>query len=129
MRFIILPLTQPDKDRKQKLIENTIDLAKQISDERQQLFIVAGILTATNKFIDQEYSKLVKGWIKMTKVARLFEEEKIAAVNEAVSETRKSERMRFAKSLLDDGVDILTVMKHTGITRAELDEIQEPVGA
>jgi hypothetical protein len=125
MRFIVLPLTQPDTTRKQKLIEDTISLAKQVQDEHQQLFIVAGILTATNKFIDQEYSKSVKEWIKMTKVARLFEEEKIEAINE----TRKNERVQIAKSLLADGVDIITVMKHTELTRAELDDIRITVGA
>ena len=71
-------------------------------------------------------------WIKMTKVARLFEEEKIeavnAAVNTAVNETRRNEQIRFARSLLADGEDILKVMKHTGLTRAELDEIQKLLG-
>jgi len=128
MNLIILPLTQPDKNRKQKLIEEAIDLAVQIQDEQQQLFIVAGILTATNKFIDREYSEMVKGWIKMTKVARLFEEEKIEAVNEAVNiavnETRKDERLRVAKDMLAVGDDILKVMQITKLTRAELDEVQ-----
>ena len=125
MRLIILPLTQPDKTRKQKLIENAIDLARQVQNEQQQLFIVAGILTATNKFIDREYSDMVKGWIKMTKVARLFEEEKIEAVNEA----RKQELTRIALEMLADGDDIVKIMRHTKLTRAELDEAQALVGA
>jgi len=126
MKLIILPLTQPDKAQKQILIESAIDLAKQVQNEQQQLFIVAGILTATNKFIDREYSDIVKGWIKMTKVARLFEEEKIqavnAAVNAAVGETLKNERIRTAKEMLAAGEDILKVMQFTMLTRAELDE-------
>jgi len=129
MRLIVLPLTQPDKARKQRLIEDTIALAKRVQVEHQQLFIVAGILTATNKFIDQEYSKSIKEWIKMTKVARLFEEEKIEAVNEAVSGADRNARIRFAKSLLSDGEDILKVMKHTGLNRAELDDIQTSISA
>ena len=40
MKLIILPLTQPDKALKQKLIEDTIDLAKQIQDELQQLTVM-----------------------------------------------------------------------------------------
>jgi len=125
MRLIILPLTQPDKARKQKLIEDMIDLAKQVQDEQQQLFIVAGILTSTNKFIDREYSKQVKEWIKLTKVARLFEEEKIEAVNDALDEQVRA----FAKSLLLDGEDVLKVMKHTKLTRKEVDELRVSVGA
>ena len=123
MRFIVLPLTQPDKTRKQKLIEDTIDLAKQVQDEHQQLFIMAGIITATNKFIDAEYMKSVKEWIKMTKIARLFEEEKIAAVNENDRNVRK----QIARNMLMRGDDILEVMQMTGLTHMELDGIQASI--
>ena len=58
----------------------------------------------------------------MTKVARLFEEEKIEAVNAAVGETLKNERIRTAKEMLTAGEDILKVMQFTMLTRAELDE-------
>ena len=60
MRLIILPLTQPDKNRKQQLIEETVDIAKQVPDEARQLFALAGILTAANKFIDRSYANQVK---------------------------------------------------------------------
>ena len=86
-------------------------------------------MTATNKFIDREYSETVKGWIKMTKVARLFEEEKIEAVNEAVSHTLANERTRTAREMLAAGEDILKVMRFTKLTRAELDKMQGAVGA
>ena len=124
MRLIILPLTQPDKTRKQKLIEDAITLAKQVQDEQRQLFIVAGILTATNKFIDREYSEKVKEWIKLTKVARLFEEEKIEAVNERDKDVRK----QIARNMLAVGDDILKVMQVTNLTRAEVDQVQVSVG-
>ena len=58
------------------MIEAAIDLAKQVDDERQQVFIIAGLLTAADKFIDKAYSNQVKEWLKMTQVARLYEEEK-----------------------------------------------------
>jgi len=131
MRLIILPLTQPKNEKKQKLIEDAIDLAKKIQDEKQQLFVIAGILTATDKFIDQEYSEKVKGWIRLTKVARLFEEEKIEAVNIAVNAAvtirDKDVRYQIARDMLDAGDDILKVMQITKLTRAEIK--QEMVGA
>jgi len=34
------------------------------------------MLVFTDKIIDKELAKRMKGWIGMTKVARLFEEEK-----------------------------------------------------
>jgi len=87
LNLIILPLTQPQAEKKQKLIESTVDLAKQIKDDHQQLFAIAGILTASDKFIDRSYSNSIKEWMKMTKVAQLFEEEKIDAVNKAINQT------------------------------------------
>ena len=129
LKLIILPLTQPDKSRKQKLIEDSIDLAKSIKDERQQLFAVAGVVTATNKFIDTEYMSNLERWIKMTKIARLFEEEKIEAVNLAVNQNDKNVRREIARKLLGSGLEIAKVMQATGLTRAEIDEIIMPVGA
>jgi len=129
MKLIILPLTQPNKPKKQELIEATIDLAKQIQDESHQLFVMAGILTATDKFIDRAYSEMVKGWIKMTKVARLFEEEKIEAVNEAISKTRKDELTRVALEMLADGDDILKIMRLTKFTRDEINHLSASIGA
>ena len=137
MRLIVLPLTQPEKDRKQQLIEDTVNLAKQIKDEVQQMFILAGILTATNKFIDRTYANQVKEWIKMTQVARLYEEEKIEAVNEAVNKTRAEtraetsleERMELAKVMLIDGEDYLKIMKYTRLTRKDIEQIQQSLGA
>ena len=75
--------------------------------------------------IDRAYSEMVKGWLKMTKVARLFEEEKVEAVNDALDTQRKE----FAKSLLLEGEDVLKVMKLTRLTRKEIDEIQASISA
>ena len=57
----------------------------------------------------------------MTKVAQLYEEEKIDAVNEAIYKSK----LQFAKSLLLDGNNYTTVMKHTGLTRREVELIIE----
>ena len=77
------------------------------------------------KFVDKEYMKNVKEWIKMNALARLFEEEKIEAVNVAVSQNRKE----IARKMLSSGDDIPKVMLVTGLTRAEIDEVLTPVGA
>ena len=133
MKLIILPLTQPDKKRKQELIEDAISLAKNVKNERQQLFVIAGIVTATVKFIDTEYLKNLKGWIKMNAFVRLFEEEKIEAVNQAViqavNQNDKNVRKEIARKLLANGLEIINVMQATGLTRAEIDEILMPLGA
>jgi len=121
LRLIVLPLTQPAKTQKQNLIEETVNLAKLIQDERQQLFAVAGILTATDKFIDRDYSDQIKEWIKMTKVARLFEEEKIDAVNKADG----ARQVLVAKKMLMAGEDYTKIMMYTDLTRNEVVEIHQ----
>ena len=120
MRFIILPLTEPVADKKQELIEKTVELAKGVSDEQQQIFIIAGILVATDKFIDKKYSNIMKEWISMTKVARLFEEEKIEYANNALN----AQLHDLALKMILAGEDYLKVMEYTGLTREEVLTIQ-----
>ena len=121
MRFIILPLTQPDKKRKQEIIENTVNLVKKVNIEAQQAFILAGIITATNKFIDPEYSKKLKEWILMTQVARLLMEDGRV---EGRVEGRKEREIEIAKKLLMQGIDIEHVSDSTGIDKATLKKMQ-----
>ena len=110
MRFIILPLMS--KNDKQELIETAVSLAKEVDDEYKQNFIIAGILSATDKFIDKNYSNKLKEWLKMTKVGRLFEEEKIEYANEKVLE--------IAEKMLEEDLDILTIMKVTNLSRTAI---------
>ena len=63
-------------------IQETVNLALKLQDREQQLFVLAGILTFTDKIIDQESAKTIRRAIQMTKVAMIFEKEKEEAVNE-----------------------------------------------
>ena len=54
----------------------------------------------------------------MNALSRLFEEEKIEAVNQA--------RREIARKMLSAGDDISKVMLVTGLIRAEIDEILMP---
>ncbi len=56
----------------------------------------------------------------MTKVARLYEEEKQEAVNLA----RKDERVQIAENLIKADADILMIMQGTGLTREQIEEIR-----
>ena len=93
-----------------------MSLVKEIDDEGKQGFIIAGILTATDKFIDKDYSNKLKEWLKMTKVGRLFEEEKIEAINNKVNENK----LEIAKILLEKNVDISIIMESTGLKKAKI---------
>lgn len=74
-KLSILPLMDTSESR-QEMIEKCFNLAKKMPVEDEQLQAIAGILTATDKFIDEGYAQKIREWIKMTKVGRIIEEEK-----------------------------------------------------
>jgi len=118
MRFIILPLTL--KNNKQETVENAVNLAKNIKDEDEQAFIIAGILAAADKFIDRDYSQQMRRWLTMTKIGQIFEEEKLEYGNE-----REKKRTReIAKNMLEEGMETVTVMKITGLDKAEVEQLK-----
>ncbi len=65
-------------------------MAANIQDREQQLFALTGLLTFTDKLLDDEMADKIKGVIRMTKVARLFEEEKLQALAQVEEEKRNA---------------------------------------
>ena len=116
MQLIILPLTGKGKEAKQQIIENVITLTKQIKDETKQVFVLSGVLVTTDKFIDEKYADNIRRYLSMTKVARLYEEERVEAVNKRTLE--------IAENLVKAGADMLVIMKGTGLTREQIEEIK-----
>ncbi len=80
MEFMILPLSYQEKVRKEEKIRDTVSLAVRISDRKQQVFALAGILAFTDKIIDRETANKIRRVIEMTQVAQIFEEEKQQAI-------------------------------------------------
>ena len=56
----------------------------------------------------------------MTQLGQLYEKEKIEYANQKVREKTKE----IAKSLLEDGTEIVKIMKATGLTEEELLNLQ-----
>ena len=56
----------------------------------------------------------------MTQLGQLYEKEKIEYGNHIARETSIKERTEMAKSMLDEDIDIIKVMKITGLTEDEL---------
>lgn len=142
MKLILVPLMHSRYDR-QTMIEKTIGLAKEITDEPTQLHIIAGVLTATDKLIDEHYAKKVKEWMKMNKVLRLLveelEQEKELAVKAAMEEieermkqtlqeTEKKKAIDIAKNLLDI-LPIHEIAKRTGLSIAEVADLAKEMEA
>ncbi len=55
----------------------------------------------------------------MTKVARLYEEEKLEAINEHT--------VHVAESLIKDEVDLLAIMRATGFSREQIEELRNNI--
>ncbi len=61
----------------------------------------------------------------MTQLGQLYEKEKIEYGNQKIRETSIKERTRMAKSMLDEDIDFVKIMKVTGLTEAELLRLQD----
>ena len=125
MQLIILPLAKKGKEAKQKMIEQVVDLAKQIEDENTQAFVITGILVSSDKFIDRDYAKSVRRYLSMTKVFQILEEEKQEAINIARKNERRETRLEMIESFIKAGTDTLTLMQATGLTKEEIEEIKK----
>ncbi|MCM1173707.1 MAG: hypothetical protein NC341_01515 [Blautia sp.] len=84
MKLIILPLTVPGSEGKQKMLETVAALAEQLQDEEQRIFILSGVIVASDKFIQKEYMKQIRRRINMTQIGQMYEKEKIEFANQKV---------------------------------------------
>ena len=120
MRLVILPLTVPGAEGKQSMLERIVELAEQIPDERQRIFTLSGVIVASDKFINRDYMDQIRRRINMTQLGQLYEKEKIEYGNQKARE----KVIEIAKSLLEDGTEIVKIMKATGLTEEELLNLQ-----
>lgn len=123
MQLIILPLAEKGKENKQKRIEQVVELAKKIEDEKEQILVLSGLLVASDKFINRENAESIRRWLGMTKVFQIFEEEK----QEALQNALQAEKRETAKKLLKIGTDIKNIMYVTNLTEEEVKKIQENI--
>lgn len=110
MQFIILPLTYEGKTRKQECIRRCFEMAKKVEDETKQIFLLAGMLVFSDKVVDTEDSKRIQEWIMMTKVAKLFEEEKIEYGRLASEKAARESEERLIKRMLEHHYSIKEIM-------------------
>ena len=105
------------------ILRDCVQLAKSIKSERDEAIILNGIIESTDKFISEEEARELKELLEMTKIERLYNEERDLAVKNA----RKEEQLRIAKSL----AGILSpelISEKLGITIEEIYELQNAEG-
>ena len=60
MKLVVLPLTFPGTEGKQRMLERIVDLAEQIPDEGQRIFTLSGVIVASDKFINRDYMDQIR---------------------------------------------------------------------
>lgn len=105
MLLMLLPLAEKGKKRKQSRVRQVIELARQLRDEAEQKFVLAGLLVASDKFIDREDAETIRREIRMTKVGRLLVEEGIErgmkqGIEQGMTEGKRAERAVAVHNLL-----------------------------
>ena len=116
MKLIIYPLTEKGRVNKQNSTGKAIDLARNIKDRKQSVFVLKMLLAFTDKFISDDDANRIKEEITMTKVERLFAEEREAAVKAAVDRTTVDVTKRIAMNFLMSGESVENVSKCTDLT-------------
>ena len=75
LQLMVLPLTVKGKEKKQELVVKMVELANQIPDREQTIRVLAGILTFSDKIIDDTYRNKIKEEMRMTKIGQMIFEE------------------------------------------------------
>ena len=73
LNLIFLPLMRSEVNRSERAIE-TVELAKRITNEDQQVKLMATIIAISDKFIDKEYVEKLMEVASMARVLRMAEE-------------------------------------------------------
>ena len=127
----------------QDCIVRCFEMAKKIDSPEIQRFLLSGLIVFTDKVIRREDSERIKRWIEMTKVGRLFEEEKQKAVQEAIKKEKADkkkalqkaaaerkqelldEKISIARKFLMDGIPVDSILKCIdGLDRAEIEALK-----
>lgn len=75
MHLVLLPLTYKGTEKKQEAIKTCVELARTISDKELETFALAGILTFTDKVINEETKRHIKEVLGMTQVGKMLMDE------------------------------------------------------
>lgn len=122
IKFMMLPLMKNENEHL-NIIRESVQLAKSIKTERDEAIVLNGLIESSDKFIDEKQAKEFKELLEMTKIDRLYTEEKELAVKHA----KKEEQLRIAKNLVGI-LSVELIAEKTGITVEEIYELQNAQG-
>jgi hypothetical protein len=90
LRLMICPLTFTGRKAKVEATHRAILTADKIADEQTERFVFQMMQVVTNKFISEADAKKIREVIGMTKIDRIFEEEKRQAIAKVEAEKEKA---------------------------------------
>ena len=115
LRLMICPLTFTGRKAKIEATHRAILTADKITDEQTERFVFQMMQVVTNKFISEADAKKIREVIGMTKIDRIFEEEKRQAIAKVEAE-KEVEKEQCARKMLGLGVPDETVALGMGYT-------------
>lgn len=134
MHLVLLPLTYKGADKKQEAIKTCVDLARKIPDQEKEIFVLAGMITFTDKIIDKETRQYIKEVLGLTQIGKmLIDEGRQEGRREGRQEGRKEGRQegdierakKTARNMLKRGTSVKDVAE---ILELPLDTIESWMG-
>ena len=120
MQMIILPLTVKGKQEKQVLLKEIIMLAKEIQNENDRTFIMAGLLTFADKIISSQLAEEIRREIRMLKVERIIFEE-------GLEEGEHRKQIKIAENMIRAGKTIQEIAEFTEMAIEDILKIPKSI--
>ncbi|MCL1998382.1 MAG: hypothetical protein FWG65_06420 [Turicibacter sp.] len=119
------------------MIGQALDLLAMVEDKEQKKFILAGIITATDKFITEEYAAQLAKVLKERGFWALFEEDMAAYYEqrwqegqqegrqEGRQEGQLAEAKRTVLAMLKGGKETDEILQYSELSRQEIEDLQK----
>ncbi len=117
LRLNLLPLARESREKNLDTLKGGIKIAKNIADEGLSVLLLSVMVVFSDKIIDATTSENVRRWIQMTKVGKIFEEEKNAALK-ALEMKKDEEKVQELRA--KDESFATKPMKETNLTDDEI---------
>lgn len=113
VHMIMLPLTYKGKQAKNQSIESCVHLATKIQDEEKQKFVLAGILSFSDKVINDSMRHYIERRITMTQIGNsLMEKGRLEGLQEGLKEGLKA-AVSALKTFLPDFDSVFLAIRNT----------------
>ena len=121
--LVMAALSVKGKEQKLRIIERCVDILEAIKDESLQRSLYGGLIAFTDKVIEADTLEEIRRKLTMTKIEKMFYDEKMGAVNEAMTESAEA----IAANLIRDGADVDFVSRNTGLDLSVVEGIADRI--